>query len=45
MYFRYSQIRSEIAFSTHQHESPVYDKRELTIKTCLHFRPVAVMLN
>ncbi len=28
-----------------QHESPVYDRRELTIKTCLHFRPVAVILN
>ncbi len=27
------------------HESPVYDRRELIIKTCLHFRPVAVILN
>ncbi len=41
--------RSEIAhvdeFSTRNIESPVYDRRELTIKTCLHFRPVAVILN
>ncbi len=49
MHFCYSQIRSEIAhvdeFQHAQHESPVYDRRELTIKTCLHFRPVAVILN
>ncbi len=32
-------------FQHAQHESPVYDRRELTIKTCLHFRPVAVILN
>ncbi len=48
MHFCYSQIRSEIAhvdeFST-RNISPVYDRRELTIKTCLHFRPVAVILN
>ncbi len=49
MHFCYSQIRSAIAhvdeFQHAQHESPVYDRRELTIKTCLHFRPVAVILN
>ncbi len=49
MHFCYSQIRSEIAhvdeFQHAQHKSPVYDRRELTIKTCLHFRPVAVILN
>ncbi len=47
MHFCYSQIRSAIAhveFST-RNISPVYDRRELTIKTCLHFRPVAVILN
>ncbi len=47
MHFCYSQIRSEIAhveeFQHAQHESPVYDRRELTIKACLHFRPVAVI--
>ncbi len=32
-------------FQHAQHESPVYDRRELTIKTCLHFRHVAVILN
>ncbi len=32
-------------FQHAQHESPVYDRRELIIKTCLHFRPVAVILN
>ncbi len=49
MHFCYSQIRRAIAhveeFQHAQHESPVYDRRELTIKTCLHFRPVAVILN
>ncbi len=44
MYFRYSQIRSEIAFTTHNMKA-LFMIRELTIKTCLHFRPVAVMLN
>ncbi len=37
MHFCYSQFRSEIAhveeFQHTQHESPVYDRRELTIKT------------
>ncbi len=49
MHFCYSQFRSEIAhveeFQHAQHKSAVYDRRELTIKTCLHFRPVAVILN
>ncbi len=31
-------------FQHAQHESPVYDRRELIIKTCLHFRPVAVYI-
>ncbi len=47
MHFCYSRIRSRSRGGVQhaQHESPVYDRRELTIKTCLHFRPVAVILN
>ncbi len=34
-----------MSFSTRNMKALVYDRRELTIKTCLHFRPVAVILN
>ncbi len=40
-----SEITHVDEFQHAQHESPVYDRRELIIKTCLHFRPVAVILN